>query len=614
MVVWIFVLNSLARNLIFILLLLHVKSFALDIDANTSNVELLSYASIYVDTTNLLSKEEVQKLDFEVSKEDVLGLGFVPNTAVWIRFTLTNSTNEPIEKILEYDNPETEDLLFFDGDREVHDGMFHISPLRKSIHPSFVIKLDAFEERTFYIKAHCKISTLIVKLVLWEREDFMHHDFEHKSYLFVFFTVMFTLLLYNFMLLLFTKDKAYLYYVLYLLGAIFFQSIYLGMAQLYFLSNELSIFLTKATTFYISLLVFPIILFTRQFLETRQFKCIDAILKFYLYLIPVLILISFDNFLVTLDILVVFIPLGFVMVYTGFYALSKGVRQAKFYIMGWSFLIASLVLSVLRSLGLFDITLYFLYVNEVAFALEALLFSIALAHRIKILNEEKNHTDAKLIRYQQRKQIHLNTLVNERTKKLKNALDTHQLLYSELNHRVKNNLAMILSLIQLQIEKDESLQPSLQITKDRIHSIAKLYELLDLEQDTDQFDTVEYFKRIVENIQLHCVKVIDVSYDIQTRLTINNTLYCGLILNELVTNAYKYAFENIGNIYIKLYKIHNTFILHVKDDGKGFQSKNNTSLGLTIVKILVEKQLLGNFEIASTPLGTEISIKWNTHE
>jgi len=597
------------------ILLLHVDSFAIEINENSSQLQLLSHSSIYIDTNNSLSKQDVMKKKFTKINQDILGFGFVPNTAVWIKFTLTNNSNTTINKIIEYDNPETEDILFFDLNLSTLDGMFHITPFRKSIHPSFVVKLDAYEERTYYIKAHCKISTLIVKLTLWDKEAFLHHDYKHKTYLFIFFAVIVTLLLYNFMLLIFTKDKAYLYYVLYLSGVVFFQSIYLGVAQLYFFSNEVSIFLTKATTFYISLLVFPIILFTRQFLKTEQFKKIDAILKFYLYLMPLLVIISFDNFLVTLDIIVLFVPLGLVMVFTGFYALYKGIKEALFYVIGWSFLILSLVLSVLRSLGVFDITSYFLYVNEVAFMLESLLFSIALAHRINILSKEKALADKKLIALQQHEQKQLNILVEEKTEDLHSAFEEKNILYKELNHRVKNNLQMILSLINLQISKTPSNETKneLSITRNRVRSISYLYERLYMQENATLVDTKEYFENIAQSIAVTSSKKIRVLYDIHYTLDANIIMYCGLILNELLTNVYKYAYKEEGKVIVSLFEKESTIFFNVEDFGAGFIQHPTNSLGLIIVDSLVHKQLSGAMYINSQE-GTKVKMQWSKHE
>ena len=249
-----------------IIFLLQANLFSMPIDRESSEINILSHSKIFIDKNSEFSYDEVIKKEFTTNTQKIIGLGIVPNTTLWIKFSLTNSTDKPLNKILEYDNPETEDLYFYDGDKITIDGMFHHSKDRQSINPIFHIRLDAKETRTYYIKAHCKISTLIAKLTLWNEIDFLKHDYKHKTYLFIFFATISTLLIYNFMLFIFTRDKTYLYYVTYLGSMMIFRSIYLGVAQLYFFSNAISVLVTKGTTIYL------FIGYTYYFLYKRVFK------------------------------------------------------------------------------------------------------------------------------------------------------------------------------------------------------------------------------------------------------------------------------------------------------------------------------------------------------
>lgn len=594
---------------IFFIIILHFNLYAIEINENSSGIEILSKSYIFIDETSILTKSEILEQNFQPNHKKILGLGIVPDKALWIRFTLKNTTSKKIEKLLEYDNPETEDLYFFYDDTVIEDGMFHISKDRESINPNFKISLNAYEEKLFYIKAHCKISTLIAKLTLWNEKDFLKHDYEHKTYLFVFFATIFILLVYNALLLIFTKDIVYLYYVLYLAAVIVFQSIYLGVAQLYFFSNAVSVFVTQATIGYIVMLVTPIILFTMEFLNTKKFKKIDAFFRVYLYTMPIIALLSFDNFLFDLNVMIVFIPLGFAMIYIGVYALYSGVRQAKYYILGWSFVILSLLLSVIKSMGGYDITEHFLYINELAFILEALLFSIALAHRIKILSEEKNKADKKLIEFQKEEHNRLEKLVDERTKELQASLEEKNILYKELNHRIKNNIQMVLSLIRLQLGNSNSkkVKDALTITKNRVNSVANLYEVLYHEKSIKKFDTQIYFENIIKNMRENFSQEINIEYKIDYNINVNDLIYCGIILNELATNSFKYA--NCKELAIYIDKEGDYLYMIVKDDGDGFKKDRTSSLGLTIIETLVKKQLHGEMSIRSKA-GTMTTIKW----
>ena len=207
----------------------------------------------------------------------------------------------------------------------------------------------------------------------------------------------------------------------------------------------------------------------------------------------------------------------------------------------------------------------------------------------------------------------MSELVKEKTKELTAAIEEKDLLYKELNHRVKNNLQMILSLIRLQIRKSDSAvtAEALNVTQNRVSSISNLYEVLYLQGEDQPLDTSAYFKNIVSSVQTGCTKDIDVVYDIRCSLNMDRLIYCGLIVNELVTNAYKHAFKDEkGKIAVSLVEHENTYELTVKDNGVGFKQDNRPSLGLTIVRTLVEKQLFGAMQIKSDA-GVNATISWS---
>ena len=592
-----------------------IPMHAIEINADTSKMEILSQSTVHIDHTGKLGFDEIRQKQFSANENSLIGLGYQPSTALWIKFTLKNNSDRTITKVLEYKNTTTETIKLFDGEQRKADGIIHIPSYRNSAFPSFELTLAPFEERTYYIRASSKITALIAELILYDKELFRTQDYQHKSYLLAFFITLLTLLIFNFSILVFTRDKAYLYYVIYLVSIIYFQLNYTSMAHLYLYTQEQAQLVTKATIFYVFFMMGSIVIFTRVFLNTPQFPKIDFLFKLYLYsMIPVSIL-TYNNLLFNLNILFLYIPLGFIVVFAGFYALYKGVKEAKFYVIGWSIVIIALILTNLREAGVYDISQHFGYTNELSFALEALLFSIALAHRINVLNEEKSRADAQLIKLQQEEQSKLEYLVAEKTKDLTASLQEKELLYRELNHRVKNNLAMILSLIKLQMSEsnDPNVQAALLTTGNRIHSIAELYEVLQLEENNAIIKAEEYCRNIVENIRSNFSKEITINYHIEKdQLPLNQVIYCGLILNELVTNAFKYAFRESGTISIELIeKEDGKNQLVIEDNGVGFNPGKKNSLGLTIVDTLATKQLFGTIDIDSVlDQGTKITIEW----
>jgi two-component sensor histidine kinase len=91
---------------------------------------------------------------------------------------------------------------------------------------------------------------------------------------------------------------------------------------------------------------------------------------------------------------------------------------------------------------------------------------------------------------------------------------------------------------------------------------------------------------------------------------LQNLIYCGLILNELLTNSFKYAFEDKGEISMSTEKKEQNIYMTVKDNGTGFKQNSTHSLGLVIVETLVTKQLEGTVSIEAEE-GCTTTIIWS---
>ena len=182
---------------------------------------------------------------------------------------------------------------------------------------------------------------------------------------------------------------------------------------------------------------------------------------------------------------------------------------------------------------------------------------------------------------------------------------------------------MILSLLNLQISRARlRTKDELSITKSRVNSIAVLYEKLNSQNGEINFNTQEYCEHIVQNLKQNFLKKVNIVCEITHELEVDKLVYFGLILNELLTNAMKYAFEksliryvskSSDEISIDLYKKDKTVYLIVRDNGVGFSQSESDSLGLEIVKTLATKQLLGDILIESDN-GTKITIKWEEED
>ncbi|MFB2837027.1 histidine kinase dimerization/phosphoacceptor domain -containing protein [Floridanema evergladense] len=195
--------------------------------------------------------------------------------------------------------------------------------------------------------------------------------------------------------------------------------------------------------------------------------------------------------------------------------------------------------------------------------------------------------------------------------KLKASLQEKEVLLKEIHHRVKNNLQVISSLLKLQSEyiKDGEVISLLSDSYNRVRSMALIHEKLYQSQGLAQIDAADYINSLTNNLVSFHKQISDrIDLDIQIEpisLDIDTAIPCGLIINELICNALKYAFvdRSTGKITIKLKVIKNKFImLEIADNGiglpPGFNIEMNETLGLQLVNNLTN-QLDGTLKVCS---------------
>ena len=203
---------------------------------------------------------------------------------------------------------------------------------------------------------------------------------------------------------------------------------------------------------------------------------------------------------------------------------------------------------------------------------------------------------------------------------LKDSLKEKEVLLKEVHHRVKNNLQVISSILNLQSSyiEDKKTLSILKESQDRIKSMSIIHESLYQTNDFSKINFSEYIVSLSKNLvhsYSYLDKFIDLTHDIEdVSLNLDTSIPCGLIVNELVSNALKYAFEGRkeGKIRINLSINKGNVVLVVSDNGVGFPKNINfretNSLGLQLVTTLVE-QIEGTVEMISKK-GTTYTIKF----
>jgi len=190
------------------------------------------------------------------------------------------------------------------------------------------------------------------------------------------------------------------------------------------------------------------------------------------------------------------------------------------------------------------------------------------------------------------------------SKKLDQKNKQIEILMKELNHRVKNNLQLISSLLNIQSQSvnDDLIKRHFEAGRDRVFTIANMYDVMSRKnQDEQAFVEPHVFVPLLaEQLNKLYHSQLSITYDIRPiKLSSKKITAFGLILNELITNVIKHAFpEDISpkTLHIALEEINNEVHLSFQDNGKGFPENNIKSLGMQLVDNLVA-QLKGKIKM-----------------
>lgn len=220
--------------------------------------------------------------------------------------------------------------------------------------------------------------------------------------------------------------------------------------------------------------------------------------------------------------------------------------------------------------------------------------------------------------------VGINRNISRRKKaeqQIKESLKEKEVMLAEIHHRVKNNLAVISGLLDLQAfnEENQEVIRKLQESQSRIQSIAMVHEKLYQSDSLSSIEMNTYIDQLTDYISQVFVKE-NTEITIRNKaepiaLEISQAIPCGLILNELITNAYKHAFtgRDQGLVEVSVQKEGDKIQVMVRDDGVGlpeeFSLASTNSLGMTLVETLIS-QLEADYEIKSKGEGTTIVISF----
>jgi len=424
------------------------------------------------------------------------------------------------------------------------------------------------------------------------------------------------LALYSFFIYFFTKDKSYLYYSFYLLFLIWHQITYVGLTPV-IAPYSFTLFDSNVINLKIGLVLVTSILYAIHFLKVKRDSTIYRLYFSYFIIAIVVVAVAATiglNANIIVSIALAYVFFNFI---AGVIAYKNGVKEARLFIVGFGIVGICYTVAILDALGFISLIEQRPNILLYATALEALILSVAFADRYMILQKEKEQINQLRLQESRDRTKIIEKKVEEKTHKLNSALKTKEMLIKEVHHRVKNNLQIILSMLRMQSfsSKSSEVKKKLQDLENRINAIAKSYEMLLITENIEEIDMNSYITALVNDIaQAYNFKKhhINIIRDIDATIPLKQAVYIGLIINELITNAYEHGEIIVADsyIYLSFKKVDGVYQLIVEDNCGGTIPSNSKEfgLGLKFIDALVRNQLDGSYTIENKRVTIKIKL------
>lgn len=572
--------------------------------------------SYLTDDGGTLSLNEIRTLKkkgvFRPFDMDHANLGYT-DKVYWLTGTLYNDSPNPEKLILDIPFPGIDHMTVYRindsrverytvGDREPF-------AAREIDYAGFAVPLaiDRFASTEFFLRVETG-GTMSLSMKLYDYGEFFSHIGRMNLVLGIYYGAVLIMLIYNFILFFFLKDVSYFNYVAFHFFLFFVQFSFNGLGYQYLWTGwpDLNRYVVPVA---LNLTGIFMVTFFMSFIRTaRLVPTIHRYLKYFLQLQLVLLV---SAFLIPLHIevqiltyQVMFILLSLMVIVT-YITMTKGTPEAKFYQIAWGFFLGGSLLTVLQNDGLIPATFLSLYGSQIGALVELALLSVGLAYRYKEMHGRLVAKDAQLrvLNTSLEEKVHERTRdAYEKNRLLIREVANKKTLLRELYHRVKNNLQVISSLLSLQASRidDPHYKEIFRQNQQRIKSMSLLHEHLYQSGSLDTIQMDEYIHTLIREIR-GSYPSENITFTVScgnVELDLERAILAGLITNELVINAVKYAFKGITDpeITVNLSQEGERIILEIKDNGIGMEAdapSSEKSLGKKIVNTLVTLQLKG---------------------
>lgn len=387
---------------------------------------------IFKDSTKRLSFEEVEQQGvFIQSKTQVPNLG-VDESTFWIRFQITNQSSDDDMLLLVEDALIKDVTLFSKTDsgilcQNISKDLPFSARKNDQHYAQFLLTQSIGSTQTYYLKIH-GFTQLVIPLKLGTGESIFTTTINNDVFSSLYFGVMLVMFLYNLFIYISVKDRSYLYYILYILSVTLVQLSVTGLGFKYLWPNAPA-FEQASVFLFPSLTAFTSIAFFRRFLNSKEFtpKADRLMWLFVVGYIITLYNAFWGNKCLAYNLLNLnALPLALYMIFLAAFIKRKySYRPAFFFLLAWTVFLSSIIVFVLKDVGILPYNLLTVSSIQIGSAVETVLLSIALADRINTLKKDKEKSQRETLialqendRIIREQNIVLEAKVTERTQEL----------------------------------------------------------------------------------------------------------------------------------------------------------------------------------------------------
>jgi two-component sensor histidine kinase len=422
----------------------------------------------------------------------------------------------------------------------------------------------------------------------------------------------------------FTKKKVYAFYALYILSLMFFFGYQYGI-----IGNVLDFFNDIPPMwvwFFGFLMTYFYLLFSSSFLDLKEHDPFSLrLINIAIYFILFFFLVSVILYLFNIDVQhsiaykAPFLLIEIFLVTWFIVRIFKHPYKIKYYYLTGFFILITVslsgqILSVNQSAADYN------HIFQAGLVVEVFILALGLGARVNEIQKAEIRTQNALIdqlqineQMKDKYAAQLEQQVYQRTQDLTRRNKEVEFLLKEVHHRVKNNLQMITSMLNMHHRRTNSAETDVvfKTTKTKIKSLAMIHEFLYSSEDLSSISLNRYLPDLCEMIidSLHSGNNIDLQIDIEEVATgIETGISLGLIVNELVTNSLKYGIAKVENPMLRLELVKSDAVIHLKltDNGRGIKGdKIEYGLGYTIIESILANN---DGELRMLPISTGFSV------